>query len=101
MINMSDSELRDFVDLIYEHIKSRLEKDGFTKSNVKRKNATVVSTLAEGESNINKKVEVRMPYDTVSFSIINKTGEDLNKYDVVVFDYSIDIKNGIAIMKVQ
>ena len=86
-----------------------MRTDGYLKNIVKMKNATVVSKLAEGESNINKEVEVIFPYDSTSFSVLNKTGMDLNAYnpetktnnvDTVCLMYWIDLKNAVAIFKV-
>ena len=65
------------------------------------KNATVVSELTSGDSNIGKEVKVIFPYDTISFPVRNETGVDLAKGDLICLEYSIDIKNAVAVYKVS
>ena len=106
---MTNKEIKEFVDTLYPFFVEKLKNDGYFKNNVKMKNATVVSKLAEGESNIDKEVEVIFPYDSTSFSVLNKTGVDLNVYnpetktnntDTVCVMYWIDLKNAVAMFKV-
>jgi uncharacterized Zn ribbon protein len=77
-----------------------MKNDGYLKNNVKIKNATVVSEVAEGESNIDKKVDVIFPYDSTSFSVRNETGKELKQGDLVCVMYWVDLKNAVAIFKV-
>ena len=106
---MNNKQIEEFVDILYPFFLKKMRNDGYFKNNVKMKNATVVSKLAEGESNINKEVEVIFPYDSTSFFVLNKTGVDLNAYnpetktnnmDTVCIMYWIDLKNAVAIFKV-
>lgn len=106
---MTNKEIEEFVDILYPFFLKKMRTDGYLKNIVKMKNATVVSKLAEGESNIDKEVEVIFPYDSTSFSVLNKTGVDLNAYnpetktnnvDTVCLMYWIDLKNAVAMFKV-
>ena len=106
---MKNKEIQEFVDILYPFFLKKLKDDGCFKNNVKMKNATVISKLAEGESNIDKKVEVILPYDSTSFFVLNKTGMDLNAYnpetktnniDTVCLMYWVDLKNAVAMFKV-
>lgn len=99
---MDSKELENFVELLYPYFLKKLKSDGLLKNYVKMKNATVVSdSVAENETNIDKKVDVMFPYDSTSFSVLNKTGENLNKDDVVCLMYWVDLKNAVAIFKVK
>lgn len=99
---MDSKELENFVELLYPYFLKKLKSDGLLKNYVKMKNATVVSnSVAENETNIDKKVDVMFPYDSTSFSVLNKTGEKLNKDDVVCLMYWVDLKNAVAIFKVK
>lgn len=99
---MDSKELENFVELLYPYFLKKLKSDGLLKNYVKMKNATVVSdSVAENETNIDKKVDVMFPYDSTSFSVLNKTGENLNKGDVVCLMYWVDLKNAVAIFKVK
>ena len=97
---MNNKQIEEFVDLLYPFFLKKMRNDGYFKNNVKMKNATVVSKLAEGESNIDKEIEVVLPYDTISFVVRNETGKELNQGDLVCIMYWIDLKNAVAIFKV-
>ena len=96
---MRDKELEELVQVLIPYIKRELKKDKDFKLSVKRKNATVVSELKSGASNIDGDVEVILPFDTTSFFVPNQTGKNLNKGDLVCIEYCIDLKNAIAVYK--
>lgn len=96
---MNNKQIENFVELLYPYFLKKLKSDGFFKNNVKIKNATVLSTLTEGETNIDKEVEIRLPYDSTSFFVLNKTGINLAKGDLISIMYWIDLKNAVAIFK--
>ena len=98
---MNNKEIQEFIELLYPFFKEKLEKDNFFKNCVRRKNATVTSVLATNESNIGQEVSVILPYDTTSFLVRNETGVDLNKNDLICLEYSIDLKNAVAVYKVN
>lgn len=93
-------DLEEFVEMLYPYFKKKMLSDNSFKNFVKRKNATVTSTLASGSTNIGSNVDVCLPYDTTSFSVRNETGTNLNKGDLVCIEYCIDLKNAIAVYKV-
>ena len=95
---MTNKEIEEFVDILYPFFLAKMREDGYLKNNVKMKNATVVSKLSD--TNINKDVEVRFPYDTASFFVRNETGKNLNQGDLVCIMYWIDLKNAVAMFKV-
>lgn len=97
---MNTKQASELVEILYPFFLKKLQEDGLLKNNVKMKNATVVSTLAEGETNIDKNVEIKFPFDTVSISVLNKTGVDLNKGDLICLMYWVDLKNAVAMFKV-
>lgn len=97
---MRSEEIEEFVELLYPYFLARISKDITFKNCVKRKNATVTSVLTDGETNVGGIIQVSLPYDTISFSVRNETGLDLNKGDLVCLEYSIDLKNAIAVYKV-
>lgn len=97
---MTNKEIEEFVDILYPFFLKKMRTDGYLKNIVKMKNATVVSKLAEGESNIDKEVEVIFPYDTTSFFVRNETGKTLTQGDLVCIMYWIDLKNAVAMFKV-
>lgn len=97
---MNTKQAAELVEILYPFFLKKLQEDGLLKNNVKMKNATVVSTLAEGETNIDKNVEIKFPFDTVSISVLNKTGVDLNKGDLICLMYWVDLKNAVAMFKV-
>lgn len=96
---MSDKEIKDFVEVLYPFIKKKLLDEGFLKNYMRVTNATVVSELASGATNIDKEVEVVLPYDTTSFSAINYSGKNLNKNDLVSIAYWVDLKNSVVLFK--
>lgn len=93
---MNEKEIQEFVKLLIPYIKRELKKDKDFKINVKRKNTTVVTGGAD-----NSNIEVKLPYDSVTFSVPNKTGEELVTNDLVCIEYSIDLKNAVAVYKVN
>ena len=98
---MNIKQAEELVEILYPLFLERLKKENLFKSYVRRKNATVVSSLADGQTNIGKSVSVVLPYDTTSFSVRNETGVDLNKDDLICLEYSIDLKNAVAVYKVS
>lgn len=98
---MNNTKLERLIDLLYPLFLSRLKKEGFIKNSVRSKNATVTSELAENEHNIDKQVKVIFPFDTTSFPVINRTGVDLIKGDTVCVEYWIDLKNAVAVYKIE
>lgn len=98
---MNSREIENLIEILYPLFKERIKNESFIKNGTKMKNATVVSSLTDGETNINQKVDVILPYDTTSFSVINRTGEDLQKGDLVCLMYWIDLKNAVAQYKVK
>ena len=99
---MNEKELQKFVEALYPYIEKKMLQSNSFKTIVKRKNATVVNTaLTSGESNIGENVEVVLPYDTTSFLVKNETGKDLVTNDLVCIEYCIDLKNAIAVYKVN
>ena len=88
---MNDKKLEEFVELLYPYFLKKLKNDGFLKNAVKRKNATVVSVTKDAnESTINQSIEISLPYDTTTFTVLNKTGEELAKDDLICIEYCID-----------
>ena len=99
---MNDKEVQELVEILFPFFLEKLKKDGAFKNYVKRKNATVINTtLADDETNIGKSVEVVLPYDTTSFFVTNETGKNLETDDLVCIEYCIDLKNAIAVYKVN
>lgn len=98
---MEEKNIAEFIEILYPYIKKKIMSEGFYKNTVKRKNATVTSVLATGGTNIGSSVDVVLPYDSKSFAVRNETGVDLNKGDLVCLEYSIDLKNAIAVYKVN
>lgn len=96
---MKEKELRDFVDLLYEYFKQKLISDGVFNNVVKRENATVTSVSSS--TNIGQKVKVAFYFDKNSFSVRNETGVDLKQGDLVCIEYAVDLKNAIAVYKVN
>ena len=100
---MSDKDVEGLVETLYPFFIERFKKESVFRNCVKRKNASVVSVLDnyEDKTNIGKNVEIVFPYDTTSVSVRNETGADLTKGDLVCIEYSIDLKNAIAVYKVN
>lgn len=98
---MNTKQAEKLAEILYPFFLKKLQEDGLLKNNVKMKNATVVSTLAEGETNIDKNIGVRFPYDTTVISIPNKTGVDLKQGDLICLMYWVDLKNAVAMFKVN
>lgn len=92
---MTSKQIEKFVDILYPFFLKKMREDGYLKNNVKMKNATVVKAANADES-----VEVRLPYDTTSFSVRNETGKALKEGDLVCVMYWIDLKNAVAMFKV-
>ena len=93
---MNNKELEEFVELLVPHIIKRLKEDREFKNYTRTKNATVVTG---GSANAN--VSVKLPYDDVSFSARNKTGETLSSGDLVCIEYWVDLKNAVVKYKVE
>lgn len=91
---MNDKHLEELVEILYPYFKKKMMSDGTLKNYVKRKNATVVSVIGT-------QIEVVLPYDTTSFYVRNETGVELSKNDLVCLEYSIDLKNAVAVYKVN
>ncbi len=98
---MNSRDLEQLVELLYPYFLKKIQNENCFKNTVKMKNATVVSSLTDGETNIDKQVKVIFPFDTTSFFVLNKTGEDLNKGDTVCLEYWVDLKNAVAKYKVK
>lgn len=98
---MNNKELEAFVELLYPFFKKKMMSDGTLKNYVMRKNATVVSQLAENNTNIGGNIEVVLPFDTTSFSVRNETGVNLNEGDLICIEYCIDLKNAVAVYKIN
>ena len=92
---MNNKQIEEFVDILYPFFLKKMRNDGYFKSNVKMKNATVVNS-----ADVEEIVEVRLPYDTTSFSARNETGKKLAQGDLVCIMYWVDLKNAVAIFKV-
>lgn len=89
---MDNKQLEELVELLLPYIKKKLKEDNDFKLNVKRKNATVVSVTDDN-------VEVRLPYDNVTFTVPNETGQTLSAGNLVCIEYCIDLKNAVAVYK--
>lgn len=93
---MNEKDIKELVDMLIPYIVKELKKDKDFKTTVKRKNATVKTG---GEDN--STIQVVLPYDTAFFPVRNKTGETLLVDDLVCIEYSIDLKNAVAVYKVD
>lgn len=98
---MTEKEIKDMLNTLMPYIKREIKKDNDFIIGVKRKNATVVSVQKNANgSTINQSIDVKLPFDSVSFSVPNKTGEEIAVGDLVCIEYCIDLKNAIAAYKV-
>lgn len=98
---MKNEEIEAFVEILYPYFLKKLKQENMLKKCVKRVNAMVTSpSPADEETNIGQIIQVSLPYDSVSFSARNETGVDLLNGDLVCLEYSIDLKNSIAVYKV-
>lgn len=97
---MNTKQAEELVEILYPFFLKKLQEDGLMKNNVKMKNATVVSSLADGASNIDKNVNIKFPYDKTEITVMNKTGVDLRQGDLICLMYWVDLKNAVAIFKV-
>lgn len=97
---MNEKELEQFVELLYPHFLKKLKQENSFKTDVKSKNATVVS-VASGDGAPNTVVKVKLPYDTVEFDVVNKTNEQLKVNDTVCLFYWVDLKNAVVQYKVN
>lgn len=97
----SEKDLEQFIELLYPFFEKKIIADGLLKNVVRRKNATVTSSLDNGASNIGGNVDITFPYDKVTFSARNETGVNLNQGDLICIEYSVDLKNAIAVYKVN
>lgn len=106
-MNNNDKELNDFIDLIYSNFIKRLKQENFIKTSAQMKNAQVVGVTnvtvqdTDTVTNIGQNIEVKLPYDSTTFSVINKTGEELAIGDTVQLMHWIDLKNAVAVFKVN
>lgn len=91
---MNEKEIEQFLDSLYPFLLNKLKNDSFFKNILKRRNATVKSVNGDI-------VNVCFLYENVSFPAINKTGETLAVGDLVCIDYWIDLKNAVAVYKVN
>lgn len=98
---MNEKDMKEFVEILYPYFKEKIKHENFMKNTVKRKNAAVVSILPENNTNIGGLVEVKLPYDLTSFFVRNETGYNLKYGDLICIEYSIDLKNAIAVYKVN
>lgn len=98
---MNTRQAEELAEILYPFFLKKLQEDGLLKNNVKMKNATVVSALAEGATNIDKNVSVKFPYDSTTISVPNKTGVDLKYGDLICLMYWVDLKNAVAMFKVS
>lgn len=98
---MRNEEVEAFVEILYPYFLKKMKQENMLKKCVKRVNARVTSpSPASGETNVGQSIQVSLPYDSVSFSVRNETGVDLLNNDLVCLEYSIDLKNAIAVYKV-
>lgn len=98
---MTNDEIKELVEVLMPYIKRELKNDNDYKTNVKRKNATVISvTKDDVDSTIGQDIQVQLPFDDVSFTVKNETGKELSKNDLVCIEYCIDLKNAVAVYKV-
>ena len=100
---MTEKEIQEFVEILYPYIEKKLLKANSFKTIVKRKNATVTNAYltGDGTTNIGKKVDVCLPFDNISFTVTNETGQNLLVGNLVCIEYCIDLKNAVAVYKVN
>ena len=98
---MNIKQAEELAEILYPYFLKKLQEDGLLKNNVKMKNAVVTSVLNTGSTNVDKDVSVKFPYDPTEISILNKTGVDLNKGDLVCLMYWVDLKNAVVMFKVN
>ena len=92
---MSEKDMGQILDSMYSFILKKLKNDPFFKNVLRRKNAIVKSVN-------DTSVDVCFQYDeSTSFPVLNKTGETLAVGDLVCIDYWIDLKNAVAVYKVN
>lgn len=89
------NDIETFIELIYPYFLQKLENDGVLKNYAKIKNATVTAV------NDDETIDVRFPFDNISITVPNKTGETLVVGDVICLLYWIDLKNAVAIFKTK
>lgn len=106
---MNDTELKDLMELLYPFFIKKLKSEGLFKTCIKSTNATVtwvdtttktVDDATVRVSNIGQTVKVKLPYDSIEISVINKSTSELNVGDVVCLHYNIDLKNAYVAYKV-
>lgn len=93
---MNENDIKDFVDLFYPYIYKKIKKEQEFQNCLKITNAIVVSY--DTENNI---VVVKFPYEDVTFSAVNWSGDNLVEGDFVCLGYWIDLKNSIVLKKVK
>lgn len=92
---MNENDLIEFLDILYPHIRKRLETDYIFKNNVKIKNAEVVKVYD------NNTVDIKFPYDKVAINVLNKTSDELKPGNTVCVMYWVDLKNAVVIFRVD
>lgn len=92
------NSIEELVEILYPYFLKRLESEGILKNCMRMKNATVKSIPTEA-TNVNKYVDVVLPYDTNSISALNNTGEELSVGDMVCVMYWVDLKNAVVMFK--
>lgn len=98
---MTNDEIKELVEVLLPYIRKELRNDSDFKTNVKRKNATVVSIKKDaGGSTVRQTIRVALPFDEVDFPVKNETGQELSVGDLVCIEYCIDLKNAVAVYKV-
>lgn len=97
---ISDKDLNEIVETLYQYFEKKIQKEGLLKNYVRSKNASVTSVNTDEKgSTINQTVSVKFPYDTATFNVLNKTGEELKSGDTVCLFYWVDLKNAVAMFK--
>lgn len=96
---MNDKELEKIMELFYSYFKKKLVSDGIFANVVKRVTATVTSV--SNSTNMGQNVNVAFYFDKNSFAVRNETGVDLKQGDLVCVEYAVDLKNAIAVYKVN
>lgn len=106
---MNDQELAEATELLYSLFLKKIKEDGYFKNCVKSVNAKVtwvdtttekVNNTTQRVSNINKAVRIRLPYDNVELTVINRSTSELSVGNLVCVHYYIDLKNAYVAYKV-
>lgn len=97
---MHDKEIAELIELLYPHFLKKIKADGIFKSCVKSKNAKVSWVDPAKETTINAEVKIKFPYDSTEIAVLNKSGLEVKKDDLVCVHYNIDLKNAYIAYKV-